>query len=307
LKNEIFSLFDGFYTSSNDPSRRLTTNLFYSFFFQMNYHQALTSSLPKVSASPPPTFPITEVQRQERMRIKREQTIREERMKRERELRQADELRESKHKSFQKKKKNITTTTTTTTYDHSVSTSRSFHRHQRPPQDSSPIDEFESTLRKYHRSLGSRLQGESKYVKHIVDPLIEAIDWKMGAHDNEFYLMLCQQSAETMTRQFCAEHPIHQFDTAITSGAMTKNEAIGILAFHPDHGGVERLKKDHNLSLTTADRRRILYRGKATGCLTKDQVSHLDFSIQVSKMLDLGFYGQALFMGGNRFFSSTNK
>jgi len=250
-----------------------------------------------------PPIVESDLQRQERMRITREQKIREERMEREKKLRETDRIRESKKNSFKKKKNNTITTPPTTHHDYSVSASsyRSHHR-SHPPQDLSPINKFESTLRSYHRSLDSRLRGESKYAKHIVDPLIDAIDQKMGAHDNEFYLILCQQSAETMTRRFCADHPIDQFDAAITSGAMTKHEAIGILAFHPDTEGVERLTKHHQLYLTTADRRCILYHGKATKCLIKDQMSHLETSIKLSEMVDRGFYGQALFMGGNRFF-----
>jgi hypothetical protein len=162
------------------------------------------------------------------------------------------------------------------------------------------VAKFETTLRRYHRSLGSRLLGQEKYVRPMVDPLIEAIDRSMGQYDNEIYKMLCQEREEFMTRQFCADHPIQEFDAALVSGAITKGEAVGILGFHVDTEGVKSLTKKHGLELTTMHYRQIVQRAKDTGCLTQAQLEKADFRLWTREMVDQGFNGVVLFATGGR-------
>ena len=249
----------------------------------MNYSKALLSSLTVTPLSVPKPLE-SELQRRERLRIERENKIREERKQHEKRLCEADRLRDTK---------TLKTSKTTMTLD--------LPRHPNNEGytgSDTPVEEFESTLRRYHRSLGRRLVGEEKYVRHMVDPLIDAIDRKMGAYKNEIYVLLCQHSAEFMTHRFCAEHPLAEFDAAIQSGAMTTAEATGILGFHPDTAGVEELKRKHQLSFQTNDYRRIYQRADETGCMTKEQLSRLDRRIEMSDMLDKGYYGAVAFMGG---------
>ena len=290
----------------------------------MNYSKALTSSLPKkpqapaplvVSSSNPCVVVESETQRQERLKKEHEKKILEERRDRQKRLEQADRIRASKQLASSR-----TPTTNplgnpyygTTYTSHALGGYEDYHHHRRgrttkEKKDDSPTGKFEAALRRYHRSLGNRLTGQEKYAKHMVDPLIDAIDQKMGVHDNEIYVMLCQQSAETMTRRFCDEHPIAEFDAALQSGAMTTAEAIGLLGFHRDTAGVLQLKNKYELSLETVDYRHIHQRGMATGCMTKDQLSDLGRTVAVREMLDLGFYGQAAFMGGDCLFGSIKK
>ena len=216
---------------------------------------------------PPPVE--SPLQRNERLSIAREDKIRTERMERERRIRLADHQREAKEKKYNKISNQL--------WSHSHHASDASDDLNSYHNSSSPVAKFETTLRRYHRSLGSRLLGQEKYVRPMVDPLIEAIDRSMGQYDNEIYKMLCQERAEFMTRQFCADHPIQEFDAALVSGAITKGEAVGILGFHVDTEGVKSLTKKHGLELTTMHYRQIVQRAKDTGCLTQAQLEKADF------------------------------
>ena len=278
---------------------------------QMNYSKALLSSLPKTATVPPLSVPKpspapppeSELQRRERLRIERENKIREERKEHEKRLCEADKIRDTKRRLNTPKTPKTPKTFDLPPYsknDGYTGRFRGSYGVGYKGGSDGTVGKFESTLRRYHRSLDRRLVGEEKYVRHMVDPLIDAIDQKMGAHKNEIYVLLCQQSAESMTRRFCSDHPIAEFDTAIQSGAVTKSEAIGILGFHPDTAGVEELKRKHELSFTTVDYRRIYQRADETGCMTKEQLSRLDRRIEMSDMMDRGYYGVVAFMGGFR-------
>jgi hypothetical protein len=166
-----------------------------------------------------------------------------------------------------------------------------------PAPREATTEQFVESVKAYQRSLAARMEGREEYNEPIVSALIRATNRDMGSN-SDAQITIRQYLASDMASKFCKRFPITVFDDSLAGGRMTKMEAIGILGFHPDKAGVDRLKTKYGLSVGTGLLKGVRDLAAQEGCFTKEQLTDIDFEICQSDCIDRGWWGVASFMEG---------